>query len=424
MPEPTVLDLDLVRSRFPSLDSEWVFFDNGGGSQILASVLGRMNDYLIRWNVQLGASYAPSREAAARLAEAHEGVATLMNAADPDEIVMGPSSTALLATLANSIGETLGPGDEIIVTTGDHEANVSPWLRLESKGVVLRFWNVEAATGELRLEDLDALLGDRTRLVAVTHTSNILGTINPVREIADRVHARGALLVVDGVGFAPHRAVDVQALGADFYAFSFYKVFGPHHAVLWGRKELLVGLPGQSLGFISEDDVPYKFQPGNVNYELSYATLGLLDHLTMLGGGGEAQYPVTGGSRATRQRLPARAAVEAAFEEIAIHEESLARRLLDFLAGRPGVRIIGSPSHERSIRVPIISFVSDRRRSSDVVRHVDHSRIGIRFGHFYSRRLIEAIELPEDDGVVRVSMVHYNTVEEVDRLTESLSAIV
>ena len=415
-----MLDLDLVRSRFPSLEGEWVYFDNGGGSQILQSVLDRMSEYLTRWNVQLGASYAVSRDAEARLAEAHAGVAALMNAHDPREIVMGPSTTALLGMLAASFGDMLAPGDEIVVTSGDHEANVSPWLRLVAKGVVVRFWEVDRATGELLLADLEPLLGARTRLVAVTHASNILGTINPVRVIADRVHAAGALLVVDGVGYAPHRAVDVQACGADFYAFSFYKVFGPHHAVLWGRYDLLRALPGQSLGFISEEDVPYKFQPGNVNYELSYATLGLLDHLAVIAGGGGSTADVATG---TAFGLPTRTTIERAFDAIADHEEVLSARLLDFLTARPGVRIVGSTSPDRETRVPIISFVSEDRRSSEIVRQVDDSRIGIRFGHFYSQRLVEAIELPVDDGVVRVSMVHYNTVDEVDRLTDALDGI-
>jgi selenocysteine lyase/cysteine desulfurase len=279
------LDLDLVRSRFPALASDWTFFDNGGGSQILGTVLDRMRDFLVTSNVQLGASYDVSLIASERLSAAHAAVATLVNAASPDEVIMGPSTTALLRTLSQSVGGSLGPGDEIIVTTGDHEANIGPWLELERAGATIRFWEVDSDSGELVVEDLTPLLGPRTKLVAMTHASNILGTINPVRQIADLVHEHGAWLCVDGVGFAPHRAVDVRALDADFYAFSFYKTFGPHHAVLYGKLDLLRELPGHGFYFISEEDVPYKFQPGNVNYELSYSLLGLLEYLTEIGDG-------------------------------------------------------------------------------------------------------------------------------------------
>ncbi|NNL30922.1 MAG: aminotransferase class V-fold PLP-dependent enzyme, partial [Gemmatimonadetes bacterium] len=273
------LDIDFVRSSFPALQSGWAYLDNGGGSQIAQPVLDRLRDFLVSSNVQLGASYEPSRVAAARLAEAHEAVATLVNAESPDEVVMGPSTTALLRTLATSLGRTLASGDEIVVTRGDHEANIGPWLELERLGAVVRWWEVDPRTGELPLEALDAVLSPRTRLVAMTHASNILGSINPVRDVADRVHAVGGWLCVDGVGFAPHRAVDVRALDADFYAFSFYKTFGPHHAVLYGKRRHLLELPGHGFYFIPEDDVPYKFQPGNVNYELSYSLVGLLDYL-------------------------------------------------------------------------------------------------------------------------------------------------
>lgn len=402
------LDLDVVRGRFPALSDDVVFFDNGGGSQIVQPVLDRMHSFLVESNVQLGASYARSRLASERLDEGQRGVATLLNAADPDEVVMGPSTTALLRTLAGSLARTIRPGDEVVVTDGDHEANIGPWLELERLGARVRVWHVDPVGGDLDPDHLSTLLSPRTRLVAVTHASNILGSINPIPEIADRVHRHGAWLCVDGVGFAPHRAVDVQALGADFYAFSFYKVFGPHHAVLWGRKELLRRLPGHGFVFVSEDDVPYKFQPGNVNYELSYGVLGILDYLAEIGGEG-----------ASGQR----AAVERAFDAITAHEAKLTGRLLDFLHARPGVRVVGHPSADPSRRVSIVSFVVDGLPSRSVVEAVDPHRIGIRFGHFYSVRLIRALGLDDDDGVVRVSMVHYNTAEEVDRLIAVLGTI-
>ena len=394
-----------------------MFFDNGGGSQILQPVLDRIQDYLLSSNVQHGASYGLSELASARLAESERAVATLLNAERPSEVVMGSSTTSLLRMLATAVGDTLETGDEIVVTDGDHEANIGPWLELERRGAVVRLWEVDAESGELRLEDLDALLGPRTKIVAVTHASNILGTINPIRSIADAVHEHGAWLCVDGVGFAPHRAVDVRAMDADFYVFSFYKAFGPHHAVLYGKHEKLVALPGQSLPFIAEDDVPYKFQPGNVNYELSYGMLGLMDYLAELDAGGVADGTPRGGE-------VDRASVERAFALVAAHEEELSRRFLDFLSTKERVRIVGRAESDRDLRVPIISFTVDGASSESIVRQIDEHRIGIRFGNFYSVRLIERLGLPTRDGVVRVSMVHYNTVEEVDRLTTLLDSIV
>jgi len=404
------LDIALVRSQFPSLDTDWVFFDNGGGSQIAQPVLDRIREYLLTSNVQHGASYEISRLASDRLSEAQAAMATLINARDASEIVMGGSTTLLLQTLATAFAQKLEPGDEVIVSSGDHEANIAPWLELERVGVRVKFWHVDAESFQLRLEDLESLMGPRTKLVAVTHTSNILGTINAIREIADAVHARDALLCVDGVAYAPHRAIDVQALDVDFYAFSFYKTYGPHHALLYGRRDLLVGLPSRSFDFIAEDDVPYKFQPGNVNYELSYAMLGLMDYFDEL-----ADAAATGRHR--------RDAVESSFAMIEEHEQALSTRLLGFLLDRPGVRIIGEQTADKAVRVPIISFVVEGMQSSEVVERMDEHRVAIRFGHFYSARLIEHLGLASNEGVVRVSMVHYNTLEEVDRLTAALDEI-
>jgi cysteine desulfurase family protein (TIGR01976 family) len=423
----TKLDLAFVRSQFPALEGGECFFDNGGGSQILRPVLDRLQAFLVRSNVQLGATYATSAMAAERVAQAHRAVAALINATDPDEVVMGPSTTALLSTLARSLAHVIKPGDEVIVTDGDHEANIAPWVELEQAGAVVRFWQVDPSSGELDIETLGSLLSDRTRFVAMTHASNVLGSINPVRRVADMVHEVNAWLCVDGVGFAPHRAVDVQALDADFYAFSFYKTFGPHHAVLYGRRHLLETLPGQGFYFISEDAVPYKHQPGNVNYELSYSLLGLLDYLEQLAGVeqtakvGPAVGPAAGVDDWTRTWH--HGPVAEAFDQISLHEERLSESLLAFLRSKSGVRVIGSPRADRADRVSIISFVSDRMSSKQVVESVDQHGIGIRYGHFYSARLIGALGLCSSDGVVRVSMVHYNTLEEVADLIAILDPL-
>lgn len=400
------LDLDYVRKQFPGLAGGYAFMDNAGGSLVLQAVADRVADYLLNSSVQLGASYPPSVAAGERVMQARRSVMQLINAAHPDEVIMGGSTTHLLQILCRAIAPSLAPGDEIIVTNCDHEANIGPWVRLcEDRGATLRVWQVDPDSLELELDDLQALLGDKTRYVAVTHASNILGSINPVAEIARRVHAVGAKLCVDAVAYAPHRLVDVQASGADFYVYSFYKTFGPHFAVLWGRRDLLLEFPSLNHFFIGQEVVPYKLQPGNVNYELSYGCIGITDYLldiaTQLGAQGSE-----------RQRM------QAAFDAFEVQEDALAERLLAFLRQRAGVRVLGKTSTPG--RVPTISFIVEGVRSEAVVLQVDEHRIGIRFGDFYARRLIEALGLAPQGGVVRVSLAHYNTLEEIDRLTRAL----
>jgi cysteine desulfurase family protein (TIGR01976 family) len=405
------LDLDFVRAQFPALSGDWVFFDNAGGSQTLRTVAERISDYLLTSNVQLGASYAVSKQSGARVSDAHVSIAELIGAARPDEIVMGPSATALSYTLAAALAEDIAPGDEIIVTDTDHEANIGPWLKLEQqKGAVIKTWGLRPDTLELELADLDALMTPRTKLVCFTHASNILGTINPVADITRFVHERGARVVVDGVAFAPHRAVKVASWDVDFYIFSFYKVYGPHHAVLYGKYDQLLALPSLNHFFIGRDVVPYKLQQGNVNYELSVGCTAITDYLVELGG-------------RTGSRTDRRGQILAAFDAISQQEEQLADRLLSFLRTRNSVRIIGNPSGDRGRRVPTISFIAENHRSDEVVTRVDEHRIGIRYGDFYARRLIEKLGLTAQAGVIRVSMVHYNTVAEVDRLVEALDHI-
>lgn len=400
------LDIAYVRKQFPGLAGDYAFMDNAGGSMVLQGVADRVADYLLNSSVQLGASYAPSVAAGERVMQARRSVMQLINAAHPDEVIMGGSTTHLLQILCRAIAPSIAPGDEIIVTNCDHEANIGPWVRLcTDRGATLRVWEVDPDSLELELDDLQALLGDKTRYVAVTHASNILGSINPVAEIARRVHAVGAQLCVDAVAYAPHRLVDVQASGADFYVYSFYKTFGPHFAVLWGRRDLLLDFPSLNHFFIGQDVVPYKLQPGNVNYELSFGCIGISDYLLDIAN----QLGVQGSERERMQ---------AAFDAFEIQEDALAERLLGFLRQRPGVRIIGKTSVQA--RVPTISFVVEGVRSEAVVLKVDEQRIGIRFGDFYARRLIEALGLAPQGGVVRVSLAHYNTLEEIDRLIAAL----
>ncbi|ORE97607.1 cysteine desulfurase-like protein [Aurantimonas sp. 22II-16-19i] len=400
------LDLEFVRSQFPALAGEWVFMDNAGGSQVLRTVAERVSDYLLTSNVQTGASYAPSLASAERVREARRAYARFMNAADASEIVMGASSTALFRYLSEAMTGRLMAGDEIILTNADHEANIGPWLKHRERGVVVKFWNVDPDSFELELDGLKDLLTERTKLVCVTHASNILGTINPIAEIAAIAHAAGAEVVVDAVAYAPHRAIDVKALGCDYYVFSSYKVFGPHFAVMWSPKDKLLALDNIYHFFMTRKSVPYKIEPGNINYEAAWGAIGAVDYVEELGrqaGAGEGH-----------------AAIEAGFAGIAEQERVVTARLMDFLQSRNSVRIIGRPSSAIADRVATVSFTVEPQDSKAVVEAVDAAKIGIRNGHFYAYRLIDDLGLMGQNGVVRVSMVHYNTLDEVDRLVAAL----
>jgi len=407
------MDIEYVRGQFPALHGEWIFFDNAGGTQILEPVVKRIEEYLYTSNVQLGASYDVSRIAGERVAAAAEAMATFINAEDPSEIIMGSSTTMLMRILSICLGGTLMPGDEVIVTNCDHEANIGPWVDLSKRGVVVKTWRLNAETLELHLEDLEQLMTGRTRLVAVTHTSNILGRIHPIKDIARFVHDRKAMICVDGVAYAPHRCIDVQDLDVDFYGLSFYKIYGPHYAMLYAKRDHQLRLPGINHFFIGQSEIPNKFQPGSVNYELSSGMLGLWDYLD--------GFARAHGWLDTAERRHAQ--VEFIFDTIAKHEEALSEKLLGYLHTKPKVRIIGPAEPDRTVRAPTISFVVNRTDSDTISLEVDKHNIGIRYGDFYARRLIEDLGLGPQKGVVRVSMVHYNTPEEVDRLIEVLEGI-
>ncbi|SDN98289.1 cysteine desulfurase family protein, VC1184 subfamily [Rhodoferax sp. OV413] len=408
---PHALNLDHIRAEFPALNNDCAYLDNAGGSQVLRRVADRVRDYLLTSSVQLGASYAQSQDAGAKVLAARRSVAELIHAPFDDEVVMGGSTTSLMFQVTQAIQLGIQPGDEIIVTNTDHEANIGGWMRLQAAGAIVKIWEVNGDTLALDLDSLDRLLTPRTRWVAMTHASNILGTVNPVAEVAQRVHAVGARLCVDAVAYAPHRLVDVQASGADMYVFSFYKVFGPHYAVLWVQRDLLLSLPSLNHYFIGQDVLPYKLQPGNVNYELSYGCIGINDYLVDVGSR-------LGSTGSARQKM------QLAFDAFEQHEDALAERLLGYLRSKKSVRIIGLDTASEGGRVPTVSFMVAGQMSESIVRHMDRFQIGIRFGDFYAKRLIESLGLQAQGGVVRVSIAHYNTFAEIDRLVQHLDEVI
>ncbi len=408
-PEPPSATLDFVRAQFPGLANDWVFMDNAGGSLPLGRVIDRATRYLRECPVQLGASYEVSMLAQQRLDASVAALTRFTNARDPAEIILGPSTSALISRLSRALAPRLHKGDEIIVTNVDHEANISPWCRLAERGIVLRTWELNRDSLRLELDDLGTLMNARTRLVCFTHTSNILGSIEPVAEITRFVHERNAQVCVDGVAYAPHHAIDVQAWDVDYYTFSLYKVYGPHQAVMIGKRPLLEALDNINHYFFEAGDVPLKLQPGGVNYELAYASGGIPEYYHELGVAAGAP---DGGDDQVKMKF--------AVDWISRHEASIAAPLLEFLDGHPRVRIIGNPSAASAVRTPTISFVVADRDSATIPPAIDPHKIAIRWGHFYAPRLIEHLGLAPQNGVVRASLVHYNTGKEVERLIGAL----
>lgn len=408
------MDIEFVRQNFPALQRDFIFMDNAGGSQILGGSVDYLNEYYKNYNVQLGASYEVSVAAGKKLDEATGEVAKFINSPGLKEVVIGPSTSMLLRILSLSLGTEWQEGDEVIVTNTDHEANVSCWTDLEQQGIEIKIWKANPENFELQIRDLEKLLTPRTRLVAVTHCSNILGTINPIKKIAEAVHAAGALICVDGVAYAPHRKVDVQELGVDFYTFSWYKLYGPHLAVMYGKIDLLTKMKGINHYFFKPEDVPYKFQPGNYNFELTYSLKGITEYFVNFHDhhSTEQNGKLTSGQKQKKS-----------FEIIASYEENLVAPLLEYLNSVEAVKIIGEPTANSSKRVPTISFVHEQLSSREIVERTDPYRIGIRFGDFYAKKLIAGLNLQEKEGVVRVSLVHYNTKEEVQKLIQAFKSI-
>lgn len=410
MADQRTLDMDYVHSQFPALANGWTFFDNAGGSQILSKALDRINAFLIERNVQIGGSYEVSQKAAEALLDARKSAAQLVNASRPEEIIFGASTTVLLQNLARAMRSQFKPGDEIVVTIGDHESNIGPWVALEEFGVNLRFWEPDVKTGRLSLDGLKAVMSDKTKLVCVTHVSNIIGEINPIREFADYAHANGAKICVDAVAYAPHRAVDVKAFDADYYVFSLYKTYGPHGAMMYGKYDLLLELDTLYHYFYGKDKVPGKLEAGNPSYEMAYSVCGIVDYLSELG-------ERAGGSGTVRDKIVA------AYDAIAAQENALTERLLTYLRGRNDCVIVGQDDNRDGTRIPTIAFRFDGRNAEDVCKIIDREKIAIRFGDFHSRRLVEYMGLSDNAGVLRVSMVHYNTIEQVDRLTAAFDRL-
>jgi cysteine desulfurase family protein (TIGR01976 family) len=407
-PQITNDDRERIRAQFPALAGDTVYLENAGGSQVPAVVADSIRDYMLTSYVQLGASYPLSLRATELVDEAHDFVRMMMNGKE-GEVILGSSTSALLQMIAGCYAQVLKPGSEIVVAQTGHEANVGPWKMLERHGFTLRWWEMDPVDYTCPLSDLEYLLSDRTALVAFPHVSNLLGEIVDIERITSLAHEAGARVVVDGVAYAPHRAIDVSAWNVDWYAYSTYKVYGPHMAALWGRRDALAELPGPNHFFVHDDDLPYKFEVGGANHEGCAGICGLRDYLAFVVGEADP-------------RALDRPAIEQAFNIMTACELPLQARLIEYLRSREDVRVVG-PTETGDSRVGTISFVHDSKSSAEITAAVDRSGIGIRHGHMYAYHLCEAAGLDPEDGVVRTSLVHYNTMEEIERLIEVFDAV-
>lgn len=400
------LDPDLIRAEFPAFREPnlqgWGFFENAGGSYTSQQVLTRLDHYYRATKVQPYAFYPASREAGAAMDLAYRRMAQALNVG-MDWIHFGPSTSGNTYTLGNAFAGWLKPGEAIVVTNQDHEANSGVWRKLEARGIVIREWKVDPVTGHLDPAELDKLLDSKVRAVCFPHASNIVGEINPVHEIVQKAKSYGAITVVDGVSYAPHGLPDLLELGCDIYLFSAYKVYGPHQGVMAIRPSLASELPNQS-HFFNETVREKRLNPAGPDHAQIAAASGIVDYL-------EKVAEIAG--TAVQGAGPFRVAHNAMRQQ----ETVLLAPLLDYLRKKNGIRLIGSDDPAK--RAPTVAILTERP-ALHVATALARHNIGVGAGNFYAYRLLEALGINPAHGVVRLSFVHYTTPEEVDRLIKAL----
>lgn len=417
-------DLAAIRSHYPALSETHhseprVYFDNPAGTQVPDSVVKRMTMCLHHSNANLGGFFSTSKSADAVVQDGRTAMADFLNAATPDEIVFGQNMTSLTLHVSRSIGRLFSPGDEIIVTRMDHDANVWPWVLLaRDLGLEIRWLPFDLESFEFDLAELDALLNARTRLVCFGAASNLTGTINDVAEICARARAAGALTYVDAVQSAPHVATDVQSMDCDFLVCSAYKFFGPHLGILWGRKSLLETLEPYKVR-PAWDSPPWRFETGTQSHEAIAGTAAAVDYFAWIGETMAEDYQ-SGWSQFSGTRKHVHAALDCLFD----YEQSLSRRLLDGLNELPDVTVQGiTDSDAMQRRVPTVAFTHRRKSPKDIASALAEHNIFVWSGHSYALEVVKSLGLHDSGGVVRVGPVHYNSCDEIDRLILELEKI-
>lgn len=402
-----MFDLQWIRSQFPALASGAIFFDNPGGTQMVQQSLARMTDYLTRTNANHEGAFKTSRESDAVVDASRAAVADFLNARRPEEIVFGQNMTSLTLHISRSLARTLNAGDELVVTRLDHDANIAPWMLIaEDRGCLLKWVDFDPEDCTWSVEALKAQLTSRTKLVAIGYASNAVGTINPVAEAVQAAHAVGALVYIDAVQYAPHGPIDVQALDCDFLACSAYKFFGPHTGILYGKYELLDQLKAYKVR-PAHNEPPHKFETGTQSFESIAAVLGALEYFESLGAG-----------ETRRQRLAA------AMTAIKEYEQTLSRALIEGLSSINGLHIWGiTDLGQLDRRVPTVSFTLDGWHPRAVAAELDKHGIYVWDGNYYALAVMDRLGLEDKGGMVRVGAAHYNTLDEVAKLVETVRAL-
>ena len=417
------LDLNTIRSQFPSLQQQEgvVFFDNPGGTQIARQSLDRINSYLTQHNANHGGAFASSQHSDAVLDEAHAAMADLYNAARPEEIIFGNNMTTLTLHISRSLARAWNPGDTIVVTRLDHDANVTPWvLAAQDRGVHVRWVDFDVEDGTLRLDDFAAAMETNPRLVAVGYASNALGTINPVKELVTMAHLAGAQVYIDAVQYAAHGPIDVQDLGCDFLVASAYKFFGPHAGILYGRYDLLDELFAYKVR-PAPDALPGRFETGTQNHEGIAGVLGAVEYLQWVGQAFGQDHQAKYSPHFSGRRLQLKQAMAA----IRAYEFEISRAVLGALDEIPGVRLYG-PADVRHLegRVPTFAFTLQGWHPRRVAEALAQQNIYVWDGNYYAINVTERLGLEDSGGMVRVGPVHYNTLDEVARLRDALLGLV
>jgi cysteine desulfurase family protein (TIGR01976 family) len=406
------LDLSFVRSQFPAFSEPslegFAHFENAGGSYACGQVIDRLHRYYLETKLQPYYGFEPSVIAGQQMDQARLRMASWLNVAT-EEVHFGPSTSQNTYVISQALRQMLKPGDEVIVTNQDHEANIGVWRKLEAEGIVIREWQVNPQTAALEVAGLENLLNDRTRVVAFTHCSNIVGSIHPVREWVDKIHAAGALAIVDGVSFAGHGLPDVDALGADIYLFSLYKVYGPHLGVMVMRQATNQQLPFQG-HFFNEDHSTDRFTPAGPDHAQIASVNGVIDYFEAV-----HAHHFAGDDIAPAEKA---AQVLELFQQA---EHTNLQTLLGFIEQKNKLRLIGKTSVEG--RAPTVSISVDGRDPGEIAAALAERKIGIGNGNCYAYRLMQAIGIAPDEGVVRLSFVHYTSAEEVARLMRALDEI-
>ncbi len=408
------LDINFVRSQFPAFEDplckKWSFFENAGGSYVPQQVIDQLNRFMVSTKVQPYADYPMSKIAGDNMDKATEIFAKMINAKSK-EIIIGGSTSINLYVLSNALKYSIKPGDEVIVTNQDHEANISPWRRLVEVGAVIKEWKMNPKTAELEIKTLKKLLTKKTKIVAVTHCSNIVGTVNNLEEISKIVHKKNAIVIGDGVSYAPHGFPDVKKLGVDFYTFSLYKTYGPHLALLYGKEEILKKLPNQNHEFL-KDTYPYTINPGGPNHEELCSLIGIYEYFDNF-----YNHHFTKTNKNIRNK------VSKINQLISSYEEKIANPLLDYLSSNNDIKLIGKNKIQNKNRAPTIAFFSNRISSKKLSDHLVKNGIATRNDNFYAWRCLKALGVDTHDGIVRTSMVHYNSLDDVEKLINVLKKI-